>query len=64
MSDKKLEILRTLEVSKDILEREGITNRGMLLLVYFLRDQGRALGDLLEVWHEEYKRNTKETNND
>lgn len=51
---KKGEMLRTLEVCKNIIEREGNTDRGMLLLVYFLRDQGRSLDDLLGVWHKSY----------
>lgn len=50
-STKTGEIRRTLEVCKNILEREGITDRGMVLLTYFLRDQGRSLDDLLKVWH-------------
>lgn len=51
---KEQEIRRTLEVCKDILMREGINDRGILLLTYFLRDQGRPLNDLLEVWHSQY----------
>lgn len=50
---KRGEIMRTKEVCKEILEREGITDRGIILLTYFLRDQGRSLSDLLEVWHPE-----------
>lgn len=46
------EIRRTREVCREIIEREGNTDRGMLFLVYFLRDQGRTLDELLEVWKE------------
>ena len=50
---KRGEILRTLEVCREIMQREGNTRRGILLLTYFLRDQGRPLDQLLEVWHAE-----------
>lgn len=60
MSDKPFEILRTKEVCLEILDREGITSRGLLLLTYFLKDQGRSLEELLEVWHLDYLKSLPE----
>lgn len=55
-STKNGEIFRTLEVCREIIDREGNNNRGMYFLIAFLNNQGRSLKEIMDVM-EKYSMN-------